>query len=225
MDPVQAAIAQAQAAAAQTTSAPPMTNVPATMNTASGAAVVPGRRRTIDDLLANAGAACEFYFQASDKMGITFDKDDSTYFEDIEVEINLAEIASPYCLKYSSGGVVQYARSYDGVVDSRSGLPWAQVVAQARQVDQKCTGHYEAAEFVGTLLKDYTTRAGKTFPAGTRVGHTTATTGTKFFVQWLAGAIKAYGSDAVLKVRLVHKRQEKNTYKWGVLIPETIITN
>ena len=189
------------------------------------APVTPGKRRSLADAVSTAGTSCDFYLQASDKSGMTIDKDDSEYLASLNVEINFSELSFPYCLKWNAAGQTQYARSYDGVVDARTGGPWANTIQQARLVDQKCSGQYDAVEFVGTLLEEVKLKSGKVFPAGTRVGHTTSTTGTKHVMSWIVAVTKELGETPVVKVTLNHKRIEKGTNKWGVIVPETITTN
>jgi hypothetical protein len=216
MDTVTAAINAAQIAATATGAAP----LPAMPTEYHGGAVATpvtaGPPRTLADLQASIGVSCEFYLQASDKAGMTIDKNDDDYLAEIEGILDISENKYPLGIKYNAGGVTRYAHSYDGVVTKQSNDSWQQTVARARAMDAKCTGHYPCIEFVIELEKDLKLeKSGKVFEAGTRIGHTTSTTGTKPVENAVSKIAKEYGNVPV-RVKVKHKKVDCNGYKWGI---------
>lgn len=211
-DAVSNAILAAQNAASQ---------VPAVQQTAGAVAPLPaGRPRTLADAVATAGNAVDDYLKV-DKSGMSIG-DDAQTFEKLEGTIKLAEAKFPYMVRYAAGGTQVYLKSYDGIREVRSGKAWSDAVAEACRIDPKCQGQYDAIEFVFTLTKDVKGKGDKVWPAGTRLGHTTSITGTKFVMGWVTSAAQRGANDNEQPVQLEHKPMAKGQNKWGVIVPQDL---
>lgn len=219
------AIARAQSVASHA-AAPANAVVQAAVNTMSTAALPQGRARTLADKLDDAPLSSEF-FVGVDKNGILIDKDDSVYFDVLELTARLMDFKFVYAAKYKSAGGTAYLKSIDRIRESRSNKSWAAALAEAQRIDPSFNGRdYDSTDFVVTLAKEYRTKT-KTFPVGTRLGHSTSTTGDKTVTAWLSEMFAKVKSGDItmeteVKVALSFLKKEKGQNKWGVLVPVTI---
>lgn len=213
-DAIAQAVAMAQAKANQT---------PAVQNTALAPTMVAGGKpRTLADALASAGANVEGWVTASED-GMKYDKG-KLFTTPFEAVIDLQKVLFNFSCRFTTGAGTTFIKSYDGgTTDSRTGEPWQQALAKARQMDPKCNGQYDAAEVPMTLVKDLTHDAAKpALPAGKVIGYATPVTGYKPFISWLGEAVSKYGEHAQVRVRVSHAPQERKGFKWGLVSFETL---
>ena len=216
---IQDAIARATAAAAEHQAAPPAAapSLPATAPSAGVPAGLPaGRPRSLADAMASAGAAVDHWLQVKE-FGLTIDKG-ADLLETIPVTIRLSELKLGYGCRYSVGSQVQYAKSYDGLREVKSGQPWQAVLAEAMRTDPKCRGSYELAEIPMALLGDVDLKKAKTkVEAGKRLGYTTSVTGYALFMQWVSQVAPVYGEHADIPVELGWTTKKGPTGPYGLV--------
>lgn len=212
-DAISAALARAQAVVPVplVQAAVPVTHTPQTT----------AAPRSLQDAMATAGTSVDAYIglkEGSFTVGKVKLKVD-----EVRVTIRLSEVKFGYGVRYDAGGRQVYAKSYNGVTEAR-GRSWAEVVAQAQNMDPKCNGQYDLADIPMTLLEDVTVPAKPptTISSGKRIGYTTSITGYAPFMAWVNEVMPKYGADAEIPVKLFKLDKTGGGYDYQVIGFETI---
>ena len=205
-------IAEAIAAARQVAA---QVQVPAAHTETAVAAVAPlpaGKARTLDEVSETTGTGVDAWLSV-DSTGYRLG---NTPLTQIVGKINLAEVLVPYMIRFTAAGSVKFVRSYDGIRESQSGRPWADVCAQAQRADPNCKGQYNAAE-IPVILDSDLIADGVTHKAGSRLGITTPVTGFKPFLSWYRETKQAFGADGVVPVvASVEVKTKAGVRPWGI---------
>jgi len=137
------------------------------------------------------------------------------YFDEMTVELDMSEIVPIYSSRGEVGGKTNFLKSYDGLVEARTGQSFAQAVAH-QQATSKSTGIYPTAEIPVELLEPVTDGK-ETVEAGVSVGITPSLTAFTEFQKFVKSMTKQGLQDSVLKVKVKHRmRSNTNNNKWGV---------
>lgn len=190
-------------------------------------AITAGRLISLLDKINNASANCEFYFKTYNPAGMILGNEEDTFFDTLEVTACLNDFKPCYVVKYWSAKGPKYIKSYDRERDAGSNRSWADVLTEVKLGNPTFDGRdYPATEMVVTLAKDYETKSGAKFPAGTRIRCTTSQTGDKPVTTWLTemvGQVRAgkIDLDTALNIKLTHKTRAQGSTKWGVFVPTT----
>lgn len=215
-DSIAAAIAQAQGAAANLAASQALATQ-STAGTAVAAPVAaPGTPLGLDDMLGN-GVSVDHWLKVT-PFGLTVG-DKTKPMDQIEVYLDMSEIAYSYQIKYQLNGSAVYHRTYDRAVDTQ-GNPWMQTLQKAQQIDPKAY-EYRSAEIPVTTAANIVSKDGKTnaAEAGERLGLTLSTTGWKVFEKFVK-ELNRKGIDpqsSVLKLTLGYEtKQKQGVNDWGV---------
>lgn len=151
-------------------------------------------------------------FRIGDVMGL---------IEELEVEIDLAEVTPIYSFRCELGGQTKFVKSYDGVTTSDAKNFQAEVERLTR-VGEKPSGIYQTAELPFTLLNDVADPKAKsnlTFDAGTRVGYTPSVTAFKPFQSFMKRLRASNPAllNTTIRVRISHEKRVKGSFEWGVV--------
>lgn len=177
-DPVNDAIAAAQAAAAAAVETTSAENLPATAGApaAAPAAYVPRRAPTMSDVLASANLRPDAWLKVSEHgLLIGTAKD---LIETIVCDIDMTEQRGFYlkeAIKFGNPAV--YLSSYDGVTCDKGGT-WEAAIAKAQAIDQKAKPYY-SADIKMTIVDQVKNTKGKKVDigaAGKTLGLSTSTT-------------------------------------------------
>ncbi len=211
IDPVQAAIAAAQAAAQQMI-AQQAAAVPAVANTNVPApAPTPGRPLTMDDMV--GGMAVDQWLGVKEH-GFLLGKDKVLYDQPITVELDMTTAQPNFSIKFGNPAV--YLRTYDRVTETRGGS-WADAVKRAQAVDPKA---YEYRSVDLPFLVTQPIKKGNTvlIEAGQTLGYSTPTTGWSAWQAFYADCARAGLTQARVLVELnFQKRTNKNGNMWGIV--------
>lgn len=203
------AIAEAQNSAA---------NLPAEASGMTAGAVsavgVGGTPLGLDDMMAGGISVDHWLKVTSDGLKVN----ESALLEELDVFINMSDIAYNYTIKYGNPAV--YEKTYD-LVKTSKGQPWAVALVQAKKVDTKANP-YRSCDLPMVLAADVLARGKKdaTAQAGQTIGYSESTTGYKFF-EGFVKRLQQKGicpKTAVVKVKIGFKEQQKaGVNPWGVL--------
>lgn len=222
MDPIQAAIAAAKAAAEATMQAAGGTAVVPAGSTAvaPAAPVAPGKPLTMSDLA--AGSINVDKWIKVKEFGILIG-DNATLLESIQCTIDMTEGVGFVPKKsIKAGNPAQYFSTIDGVTCT-SGGSWDAACEKARSL-QPTAREYRCVDLPFTLDENAVDGKGNVVAeAGTRLGHTTATTN---WANWEGfyrevSAAGLLGTTVLVKVGF-QARSNKNGNRWGVLTFELL---
>ena len=223
--PVAAPVQEAQTIYPQNTAAmmPNAVNgvVPFNQNAAPAAqAVMPmaltptnGSAFTMDDLLSNS-IACDKWLKI--KYNQTLINDDMIKETDLYVKIDFGQVIPKMSIK--GGNPVRYASTIDGQTATAGGS-WMRAVQDIQAIDPKARP-YNCVDLSMILAQDVHDYNGNVVaPAGTLLGHTTATTNWK---EWKALCMELVAkglsySNGIHYVKLNRKDVTKGTNKWAIL--------
>lgn len=205
------AIAAAQAAASS------LPAVAAAASTAVSTQVAtPGAPLGLDDML-SGGVAVDHWLKVT-QFGLTIG-DKTKPLDEIEVYLDMSEIAYNYAVKYQLNGSAVYHKSYDRVTDAQGGS-WAETLMKAKQIDAK-SFEYRSAEIplVAAVAVESQKKGENACEAGERLGLTLSTTGWKNF-QNFVNELKRKQIDprtATVKLTLGFEQKTKTGVNpWGI---------
>lgn len=216
------AIAAAEAKANETAG----TDVATTQNAGGDLAPASGAvDMSLTGFLKSGGINPDKWIQVKD-TGFRLDKNEKTMIEEVEVEIDFADVKLFQGLRIQSpGGKPEYIKTYDGRTEARTGQAWGIAVAEANGRSATPQNPYRGADILMSLPADVT--QGKTkIEAGTTLGYTTSITGFGAFQSFLATLIQAgdvsVASDGQtlggkVKVKVLHEAKSSADYEWGIL--------
>ncbi|KQS84319.1 hypothetical protein [Rhizobium sp. Leaf383] len=215
-DTIAAAIAAAQAGAAELANTAGALAAQASTGTALGAPASAGAPLGLDDMM-GGGVSVDHWLKIT-QFGLTIG-DKTKPLDSIDVFIDMAEIAYSFQIKYQMNGKAVYHRTYDRVLDAQGGS-WAETMRKAQQIDGKAY-EYRSAEIPMTLATSVVSKeAGKNAAeAGERVGLTLSTTGWKQFQTWVRDLARKQidAKNAVLKVTIgFEEKRKEGVNPWGV---------
>lgn len=214
-DSIAAAIAAAQGAAAELAAQQGALATQTSTGTAVGA-VSAGAPLGLDDMM-GGGVSVDHWLKVT-PFGLTIG-DKTKPLDELEVFIDMSEIAYSFQIKYQLNGKAVYHRTYDRVLDAQGGA-WVETMRKAQQIDPKAY-EYRSAEIPATLSHAVESKEkGKNAAeAGERVGLTLSTTGWKQF-QTFVKDLARKGIDpksATIKLTLGYETKQKaGVNDWGV---------
>ena len=214
IDPIAAAIALAQATAANSVALQAQNLVPATVSN-TPVAIRPGVAMTMDELMIGQMAVDQWI--GVKEFGFIFGKDKTLYSHDIVVEIDMDAVLPNLTVKYGNPAV--YVKTYDHAV-SNKGTSWADAVASAQRVDPKVRP-YPSADIPMTLLHPVVD-GGKEKKVlaeeGTVLGYSLSTTNFPFWSKFYKSLMVLGIQKSVVKVALSYeKKTNSNNNVWGVI--------
>lgn len=213
-DSIAAAIAQAQGAAANLAASQALTTQ--TTGTAVTTSATPGAPLGLDDMM-GGGVAVDHWLKVT-PFGLTVG-DKTKPLDEIEVYLDMAEIAYSFAVKYQLNGSAVYHKTYDRQFDAQGG-PWIETMRKAQQIDPKAYEYRSAEIPVAAATAIESKEKGKNAAeAGERLGLTLSTTGWKQF-QTFVRELARKGIDAksaTLKLTLGFQTMSKpGVQDWGV---------
>lgn len=217
MDPVQAAIEAAKAAAAASASAAqvPATVAPGTTAVATAAPVAPGKPLTMNDL-AQGSINVDKWIKVKE-FGLLVG-DNASLLEELVVSMDMTEGVGFVPKKsIKAGNPAQYFSTIDGVTCT-SGGSWEAAVQKAMAIDARAR-EYRAVDLPFVLEEDAKDAKGNVVcEAGTRLGHTTATTNWANWEQFYRECANQDLLGKVVDVKLgFQPRKNKAGNVWGVI--------
>ena len=209
-DAINDAIAAARAAAAAVPAGVLATT--ANANAAVPAMVTPAAPLSLDSMMAG-GLMVDAWLKVN-AFGM-FVGASKHPFQSIELELDMAQIAYNYAIKY--GNPATYSKSYDHVTCAQGGS-WADAVMRAQRVDPKAQ-EYRSADLPFKVLEDLKDAKGEVLiEAGKMLGHGLATTGWRSFSEFVR-RLKTDGvnpNSALIKVKLGYEPMKNAKGEWGV---------
>lgn len=134
---------------------------------------------------------------------------DNQLIPELLVDIDMTAVQPNYCVKF--GNPAQYVKTYDKVTAS-NGQSWGEAVAAAKRVDPRVR-EYRSADIPMTLAVDV-----RTHKAGTRLGHSLATTNWKNYQAFYELLLSQGLQDSAVRVLLGFEPQTNNRgNRWGVI--------
>lgn len=136
----------------------------------------------------------------------------------IKVRISGATTTPLKACRY--GNPANYLRSYNGVTEARTGKAWTESVAEARRIDPKCTGDYDAFEMPFVLVDDLRslTEPDKVvLEAGKVLGYSSPITGGKAVKEFVKQVLLPMGKDTVVEGYIEIKKMATDKGKWAIL--------
>lgn len=217
MDAINAAIAQAQQAAANTVPAAAQTGevIPANQaQTTAVAPVPPGKPLSMENLM--SGSISVDKWLKVKEFGLLIG-DDKALHQNLIVDIEMTE-GRGFVPKLSikAGNPAQYWSTYDGVTCDKGGS-WHDALAKARTIDPKARD-YRSIDLPMVLVEGV---AGT--DAGTVLGYSTSTTNWRFWEQFYKDVSQAGLLGQVVRVKVGFKAMTNaNKNNWGVMTWELI---
>jgi hypothetical protein len=218
-DPIAAAIAKAQAAAAelsnlQAASAGAISTTVAPAASTAVAPVAPGKPVTMDDMLAG-GISVDSWLGVKE-FGLVVGPNKELFTDVMKVAIDMTAVAPHFAIKF--GNPPTYLKTYDRVICAQGGS-WAQAIQRAQQVDPRAR-EYRSADLPMLLLHDVTLPKAKepVLTAGTKLGYSLSTTNWAAWEAVYREALKAGLAGSVVEVELgSERRTNKNGNAWGIV--------
>lgn len=221
------AIAQAEAAAANTQTQSASTEV-ATTDQGGGQALANTGGGAVDmsltSFLTAGGISPDKWIQVKD-TGMKLDKNEKATLEEFTGDIDFANVKMFVGLRIKlPGNKYEYIKSYDGKTESKTGQNWNAAVAEANARAAEPAQTYRGADIL--IVNNEDVVQGKTtIPAGTKLGYTTSITGFGAFQSFLAelvgaGKIEVQPGDrlsGVVRTKVSHEEKTNTDYSWGIL--------
>ena len=168
-----------------------------------------GNSYSMDDLMSNTMLA-DKYIKVKNQQ--TFIGDDLVGNKELYVTLNFADIRAKQTIK--GGNPVKYRSTIDGRTCIDTGDSWMNAVIEIKRLAPDAKP-YNCVDLTFTLLRDATSYDGSVVaPAGTRLGHTTATTNWKKWVEFYRSLPNHEGE---VIVRLTREDVQKETNKWALV--------
>lgn len=214
-DPVQAAIAAAQAKAAETSTA---VAVQPQTSTAVGAPAMPAQKLSMDNMM--SGMVVDKWIKVKD-TGLLVG-DNRELLSEIIVEMDMTE-GQGFIPKMGikAGNPAQYFYTTDNAT-CQTGGSWEAACNKARNIDQKASP-YRCVDLPFKLINDLVVKdkAGKDVTlaeAGTMLGYTTSTTNWGNWQAFYKEVANAGLLGQKVEVKLGYQyRSNKNGNEWGVM--------
>jgi hypothetical protein len=214
---VNAAIAAAKAAAAQTVATPAAATgsnvVP--LNAGSTAVATPGvkaKNYSLDDI--STGSMNVDEYLKVKEFGLLIGNS-TKLIQSITVEIDMTEVA--VCEVCKAGNPAQYVKTFNGV-DCTTGGTWPAAVERMQRIDPKARP-YKSADIPMTLVDNAVAVDNSVIlEAGKRIGHSLSTTNRGNFQTLLKEIADAGQTNGVVQVKITAEpKSNKNGNTWGVL--------
>ena len=168
-----------------------------------------GNAYSMDDLMSNTMLA-DKYIKVKNQQ--TFIGDDLIGNKELYVILNFADIRAKQTIK--GGNPVKYRSTVDGRTCIDTGDTWMNAVMEIKRLAPDAKP-YNCVDLTFTLLKDAVAYDGSVVaPAGTRLGHTTATTNWKKWVEFYR-SLPTHEGEVI--VRLSREDVQKETNKWALV--------
>ncbi len=176
-----------------------------------------GNAYSMDDLMSNTMLA-DKYIKVKNQQ--TFIGDDLIGNKELYVVLNFADIRAKQTIK--GGNPVKYRSTVDGRTCIDTGDSWMNAVMEIKRLAPDAKP-YNCVDLTFTLLKDATAYDGSVVaPAGTRLGHTTATTNWK---KWVGFYRSLPTHEGEVIVRISREDVQKETNKWASVNFEYVSNN
>jgi hypothetical protein len=150
-------------------------------------------------------------------FGLIFGKFAQTLLKEVTVDIDMSKVQVTESIKF--GNPAQYLKTYDGGTCATGGT-WAQAVERAQKADPKART-YPSADITMVLAAPVSVGAGaeaKTFPVGTKLGHSLSTTNRTNFTDLMDKMAQAgFEEGASVRVSLGHEYRNKGSNTWGLV--------
>lgn len=222
VDAINAALSAAKLAAANATpvaagGVPAVQTVGSPSAPALGQGGAPVSMRT---MVAEAGMRPDAYLKVT-PAGFNVGKDTKTFFDEIAVEFRLDNAKPFYGLRF--GNPAKYLRSYDRQVETKSRKLWATCVAEATQLDPRCTGDYPAVDLLMTVTEAINAKGGDLLlDVGKTLGWTSSVTnwgGWAAFIEPIYTLIDLgiIRPDAMIRGKIKHDQRSGNGNTWGLV--------
>jgi len=213
VDPIQAAIAQAQQSAGAAVAAQPSQTVAVIENTPAPQAAVAVRSvmpASLDDF--DAGSLSVDAFIKVTPYGLLVPKTNETPVPNALVRIDLSECVAHLAVKASRAGDTKYWKTYNGA-STPDGMSWESAMAAANAM-QPGASPYQSVDIPMTLLE--AVGDGK---VGDQLGYSLSTTNKKAFSLFLKAVDRAglNRNTAVVQVKLGHEVLKSDKFTWGVV--------
>lgn len=168
-----------------------------------------GNAYSMDDLMSNTMLA-DKYIKVKNQQ--TFVGEDLVGNKELYVALNFADIRAKQTIK--GGNPVKYRSTIDGRTCMDTGDSWMNAVTEIKRLAPDAKP-YNCVDLMFTLLRDATAYDGSVVAtAGTRLGHTTATTNWKKWVEFYR-SLPTHEGEVI--VRLTREDVQKETNKWALL--------
>lgn len=230
MDPIQAAIEKAQAAAGNVAAAAgAAASTPAATAAAGGAVAVhqpaagavampgtPGQKLSMDQLM--TGSMNVDLWAKVKEFGLLIGASSDELITEFEAYIDMTEgIGFAPKMSIKAGNPAQYWSTYDGVTSDK-GIPWNEAVAKAANIDNK-QKPYRSVDVPMVLTQDLKSPKGVLLAkAGTRVGYATSTTNWREWQDFYQKVMQEGLIGAQVLVKVTSKRMtNKAGNAWGVM--------
>ena len=208
----QEATPTATATPVTTVPAAPVAPVPVSVKEAEPVTVFApanGNAYSMDDLMSNTMLA-DKYIKIKNQQ--TFIGDDLIGNKELYVVLNFADIRAKQTIK--GGNPVKYRSTVDGRTCIDTGDSWMNAVMEIKRLAPDAKP-YNCVDLTFTLLKDACAYDGTVVAAaGTRLGHTTATTNWKKWVEFYR-SLPTHEGEVI--VRLTREDVQKETNKWALV--------
>lgn len=176
-----------------------------------------GNAYSMDDLMSNTMLA-DKYIKVKNQQ--TFIGDNLIGNKELYVVLNFADIRAKQTIK--GGNPVRYRSTVDGRTCIDTGDSWMNAVMEIKRLAPDAKP-YNCVDLTFTLLKDAIAYDGSVVaPAGTRLGHTTATTNWKKWVEFYR-SLPSHEGEVI--VRLTREDVQKETNKWALVNFEYVSDN
>jgi hypothetical protein len=175
---------------------------------------------TMDDLISQSFSA-DKYLKV--KHQVTSVGGEMIANKEIYGILNFSDVRVKQSIK--GGNPVKYLSSLDGRTCVETGDTWMNAITEIKRRDPNARP-YSCADFTVTVAKDLVSYDGQLIaPAGTRLGHTTATTN---WTNWVRFWQSLPNHDGHVYVKIVREDVKKGSNQWAILnfeyvAPETAI--
>lgn len=212
VNPIDAAIAAAEKAQADSTPATNQVDLVPTTGQGGVATYSAPKAPSVDDLMTGS-MNVDGYLKVKENTLLIDNK--PNLIETIKVKIDMKELMPFTGIKY--GNPVVYQKTYDGIT-AASGGSWADALAKAQRIDPQVRP-YMGADLQMELTEDAKdVKGAKVADAGLRLGHSTSTTNRNELASFLKTVKEAGYMNESVEVEIGFKRMtNKNGQSWGLL--------
>ena len=220
VDPIQAAIEAARAAATQVVAQNAAASVPAVTTPAAAPAVATPRGAPVSMADLMVGSMSVDAWLKVKEFGLLIGGD-KTLLPNITVDLDMTAVAPCYAIKFGKNPAVYY-KTYDRV-SCASGGSWADACLRAQKGDPTAR-EYRTADLPFTVVDDIKTPDGSKVLAakGMRLGHSLSTTNWKNWESFYRDLASKGLQAATVRVKLGFEVRTANNNTWGVVTFEHI---
>ena len=211
MNAIQEAMKAAQESASQmATSSENETSQDVAIRPAS----IPASKPSLTTALAKKGVSVNHWVKVTE-YGLFVGKD-RIPVDSLKVAIDMTEDRGFYMKRMVRfGNPAKYISTYDGVT-SMDGLPWEDVVAQAKTIDSNATT-YDSADVSFETLEDIKGKSG-TIPKGSLLGHSFSKTNVKEFLAFVEDIMGKGLLNQTVTAEITSEAVKYNGNEWGLMI-------